>query len=232
MVVAGPMPHVMETAFDGEGRAAGVSPRLAGSFTGGPMTSTLALGLAAAAIRFIEEQARNRPGLLASHKILEREWRALVDDVMVLTKEPAASAVGSQALRQKPGAGGGPDFEPQRASVGRDGEPQRASVGPVGMQEPAASAVGSQAPSNKEKRAGVGPVDKNELRSRANSLVLRATQASLVAAKGAGYLSGHPAGRWCREALFFLVWSCPQPVQDANLCELAAGFGDVGGESD
>lgn len=60
-----------------------------------------------------------------------------------------------------------------------------------------------------------------ELRARANSLVLRATQATLAAAKGTGYVHGHPAGRWCREALFFLVWSCPQPVLAANLCELA-----------
>ena len=60
-----------------------------------------------------------------------------------------------------------------------------------------------------------------ELRADANSLVMRATQAGLVAAKGAGYIEGHPVGRWCREALFFLVWSCPQPVLDANLCELA-----------
>ena len=59
------------------------------------------------------------------------------------------------------------------------------------------------------------------LRQRANSLVLRATQAALVTAKGAGYVQGNPVGRWCREALFFLVWSCPQPVQSANLCELA-----------
>lgn len=60
-----------------------------------------------------------------------------------------------------------------------------------------------------------------ELRTRANSLVLRASQAALAAAKGAGYVVGHPAGRWCREALFFLVWSCPQPVVAANLCEFA-----------
>jgi alkylation response protein AidB-like acyl-CoA dehydrogenase len=60
-----------------------------------------------------------------------------------------------------------------------------------------------------------------ELRARANSLVLRATQAALVAAKGAGFLAGHPASRRCAEALFFLVWSCPQPVAAANLCELA-----------
>jgi len=66
------------------------------------------------------------------------------------------------------------------------------------------------------------PVCSNEqLRTRANSLVLRTTQAALAAAKGSGYVVGHPAGRWCREALFFLVWSCPQPVMQANLCELA-----------
>ena len=65
------------------------------------------------------------------------------------------------------------------------------------------------------------PVCSNEdLRTDANSLVLRSTQAALVAAKGAGFVEGHPVGRWCREALFFLVWSCPQSVQDANLCEL------------
>lgn len=66
------------------------------------------------------------------------------------------------------------------------------------------------------------PVCTNEqLRTDANSLVLRATQAALVSAKGAGYVKGHPVGRWCQEALFFLVWSCPQSVLDANLCELA-----------
>jgi alkylation response protein AidB-like acyl-CoA dehydrogenase len=60
-----------------------------------------------------------------------------------------------------------------------------------------------------------------QLRQRANSLVLRATQAALAVAKGAGYSPEHPVGRWCCEALFFLVWSCPQPVINANLCELA-----------
>jgi len=61
----------------------------------------------------------------------------------------------------------------------------------------------------------------DELRARANMHVLRATQSALTAAKGTGYLRGHPVGRWCREALFFLVWSCPQPVASATLCELA-----------
>lgn len=59
------------------------------------------------------------------------------------------------------------------------------------------------------------------LRARANSLALRSTQATLAAAKGAGFVKGHPAGRWSREALFFLVWSCPPPVMAANLCEFA-----------
>jgi alkylation response protein AidB-like acyl-CoA dehydrogenase len=63
--------------------------------------------------------------------------------------------------------------------------------------------------------------DLSELRGRANRLALRSTQAALTAAKGAGFVAGHPAGRWCREALFFLVWSCPQPVSQAHLCELA-----------
>ena len=69
--------------------------------------------------------------------------------------------------------------------------------------------------------AGETVVPLQEFRARANSLVLRSTQAALAAAKGTGYVEGHPAGRWCREALFFLVWSCPQPVMAANLCELA-----------
>lgn len=61
----------------------------------------------------------------------------------------------------------------------------------------------------------------SDLRQRANSLVLRSTQAALSAAKGAGFVASHSTGRWAREALFFLVWSCPQPVVNANLCELA-----------
>ncbi|NOY29320.1 MAG: acyl-CoA/acyl-ACP dehydrogenase [Planctomycetes bacterium] len=68
---------------------------------------------------------------------------------------------------------------------------------------------------------GEASCSSEQLRQRANSLALRSSQAALAAAKGTGYVVGHPAGRWCREALFFLVWSCPQPVLSANLCELA-----------
>ena len=59
-----------------------------------------------------------------------------------------------------------------------------------------------------------------ELRANANSLVMRSTQAAMIAAKGTGFVKGHPVGRWCSEALFFLVWSCPQTVAEANLCQL------------
>lgn len=68
---------------------------------------------------------------------------------------------------------------------------------------------------------GSSPCTNEQLRAQANSLALRASQAALAAAKGTGYVAGHPAGRWCREALFFLVWSCPPAVMNANLCELA-----------
>ncbi len=69
--------------------------------------------------------------------------------------------------------------------------------------------------------AGDSGLSRTQIRARANSLVLRATHAALATAKGTGYAGGHPAGRWCREALFFLVWSCPPPVMAANLRELA-----------
>jgi alkylation response protein AidB-like acyl-CoA dehydrogenase len=65
------------------------------------------------------------------------------------------------------------------------------------------------------------------IRARANSLALRSTQALLAASKGAGFVFGHFAERAVREAMFFLVWSCPAPVVAAALRELAgcaAGF--------
>ncbi len=59
------------------------------------------------------------------------------------------------------------------------------------------------------------------IRRQANSLVLRTAQTWLAATKGAGYVAGHRAERAVRESMFFLVWSCPQPVLSANLRELA-----------
>jgi alkylation response protein AidB-like acyl-CoA dehydrogenase len=62
------------------------------------------------------------------------------------------------------------------------------------------------------------------LRADCTRLALRATQAALLAAKGAGFVAPHPAGRWARQALFFLVWSCPRPVADGVLTDLLAGI--------
>jgi alkylation response protein AidB-like acyl-CoA dehydrogenase len=68
---------------------------------------------------------------------------------------------------------------------------------------------------------GGEPADRDRLRARATSLALRAAQAALAASKGAGFVAGHAAGRLARESLFFLVWSCPESVSAAVMCELA-----------
>ena len=122
--------------------------------TGSFQTSALAIGLSQAAIRFVQNEARNRAELSGSFAALEEQ----LDDIKNYLFSVAA------------------------------GEPG---------------------------------CTKEFLRTDANSLVLRSTQAALVAAKGTGFVQGHPVGRWCQEALFFLVWSCPQSVLNANLCELA-----------
>ncbi len=125
-----------------------------GANTGGLQTSTLAVGLAHSAIKYLENEARERSDLKKPAAELRREHSALQSDLLAIARGK--------------------------------------------------------------------PVCTNEaLRARANSFGLRATQAALAAAKGSGYVVGHPAGRMAREALFFLVWSCPQPVMQANLCELA-----------
>jgi alkylation response protein AidB-like acyl-CoA dehydrogenase len=140
LLLAGPVPGIMQQGSGGR--------------TGGLQTSTLAIGLAGAAIEFLENESKKRGQLDLPADSLRREWDLLSADML--------------------------------------------------------GAAADQ------------PTCSNEvLRTRANSLALRATQAALAAAKGTGYVAGHPVGRWCREALFFLVWSCPQPVMDANLCELA-----------
>ncbi len=140
LLLAGPAENVMRSGV--------------GAGTGGLQTSTLAVGLAGAAIHYLEQETAARPDLAKPAGELRREHHSLESTLLAL-------AEGQQVCTS------------------------------------------------------------DELRSRANSLALRASQAALGAAKGTGYIVGHPAGRWCREALFFLVWSCPQGVLAANLCELA-----------
>ncbi len=64
------------------------------------------------------------------------------------------------------------------------------------------------------------PEQATALRGHANTLVLQATQTALTAGKGTGFLRNHPAQRWARQALFFLVWSCPRPATEATLAWL------------
>ncbi len=139
-VIAGPRPDVMSSGI--------------GAGTGGHETSTLAIGVAQAALDYLAGESSRRPELREALTAFRRDHEKLRDDLLSIAR-------------------------------------------------------------------GEGVCSKESIRQRANSLVLRASQAALSAAKGSGYVVGHPAGRWCREALFFLVWSCPQPVANANLCELA-----------
>jgi butyryl-CoA dehydrogenase len=55
------------------------------------------------------------------------------------------------------------------------------------------------------------------LRIKSTLFALRATQACLVAARGAGFVPPHPAARWARQAHFCLVWSCPKNVSEGVL---------------
>lgn len=145
---------LVERQFVLDGPVENVMAQGTGARTGGLETSSLAVGLASAAIAFLEKESQQREDLAEAASNLRGECDKL-----------------NKAVRK--------------------------------------IASGSQVCSNEQ------------LRTRANSLALRASQAALTAAKGTGYMVGHDAGRWCREALFFLVWSCPQPVSHAALCELA-----------
>lgn len=51
-----------------------------------------------------------------------------------------------------------------------------------------------------------------DLRFLTNSFAVRTAQLWLSAAKGTGFVSGHPAEKAVRESMFFYVWSCPQAV--------------------
>ena len=55
------------------------------------------------------------------------------------------------------------------------------------------------------------------LRAACNDLALRITQSLVALQKGSALLMDHPAQRLAREALFFLVWSCPDPVIDCTI---------------
>jgi butyryl-CoA dehydrogenase len=55
------------------------------------------------------------------------------------------------------------------------------------------------------------------LRGACNNLALRVAHAAIALYKGAALLRDHPAQRLAREAMFLLVWSCPNPVIDCTV---------------
>ncbi len=122
--------------------------------TGGLATSCLALGLAASAIDYLQEEAGSRPDLELIADRLENRRRTLWEALL------------------------------------------------------------------KECHANGGPEAAARLRAQANACALRATQAALTAGKGSAFARPHPAQRWARQALFFLVWSCPRPAAEATLAWL------------
>jgi alkylation response protein AidB-like acyl-CoA dehydrogenase len=55
------------------------------------------------------------------------------------------------------------------------------------------------------------------IRGQCNDLALRSAHAAVTLYKGTALLVTHPAQRLAREALFLLVWSCPNPVIDCTV---------------
>ena len=60
-------------------------------------------------------------------------------------------------------------------------------------------------------------VDRIEYRFVVNQLALSSSQQALVATKGRGFLLSEKASTLCQQALFFLIWSCPESVQYKHL---------------
>jgi alkylation response protein AidB-like acyl-CoA dehydrogenase len=65
--------------------------------------------------------------------------------------------------------------------------------------------------------AAPDPHDAPQLRGACNDLSLRITHAAVALFKGAALMADHPAQRLAREAMFLLVWSCPDPVIDCTV---------------
>jgi len=61
------------------------------------------------------------------------------------------------------------------------------------------------------------PNEAPRLRGECNELAVRVTHAAVALYKGTALLSAHPAQRLAREAMFLLVWSCPDAVIDCTV---------------
>ncbi len=63
-------------------------------------------------------------------------------------------------------------------------------------------------------------IPSGEIRADVNALLVRLATTLMTLSKGTGYLSNHPAQRLAREAMFFLVWSAPDPVRLGSLARI------------
>lgn len=61
-----------------------------------------------------------------------------------------------------------------------------------------------------------------QVRGACNDLAMRIGHTAVALYKGSALMAGHPAQRLAREAMFLLVWSCPNPVLDCTI-DLLAG---------
>jgi butyryl-CoA dehydrogenase len=61
------------------------------------------------------------------------------------------------------------------------------------------------------------PADAPRLRGLCNDLAVRITHTAVALYKGTALIMDHPAQRLAREAMFLLVWSCPDPVIDCTV---------------
>jgi alkylation response protein AidB-like acyl-CoA dehydrogenase len=61
------------------------------------------------------------------------------------------------------------------------------------------------------------PEEGPRLRGECNELATRITHAAVALYKGTALMADHPAQRLAREAMFLLVWSCPDPVIDCTV---------------
>lgn len=218
----GPGPAVMATRTDSGYRITGEIPWV----SGGCRAAVIVVGATLVDGReWLLALPRDRNGvtvlpalpLLALQGSLTGPVR--LDDVVVSTTEIIAGPV-AQVMKQSRSGGAG-SLTTSALAIGHafgiidrwEHEPAGTSESETARAAVLRSAMAARDDLLAAAQGEAGPqLTAETLRWRATSLALDASQAYLTAAKGAGFVRGHPAERLARESLFFLVWSCPQSV--------------------
>lgn len=161
---------------------------------------------------------------------LQASWTTeVVCDGVEIRPEEILFGPAADVLSMSTGGGGTAGLETSSLALGQSRAAVREMRGLLpdrqDLEEPleaidlACRSLANELISAAEGRADASPA--GEIRQRANALVLNSTQALLTARKGSGFLRPDPAQRFARQALFFLVWSCPSPVARAALMDFA-----------